>query len=116
MLNRKLTGIFIRAKIDERMGSYDICDLPWEVTEEWLKKSVESKNTEYAANCANILVDKLVDLLTFIECGVTTIDPDNIRKNLYGDSIEQCRQCLALLNLLADAFGIDTKAQDDLQN
>jgi hypothetical protein len=104
MLIRKLTGIFIRAKIDDQMGTYDIVDLPWEITEEWLTKS-EEHNEKFIINVVDILVEKLVDLLTFIG-EKSNIDPHDICKNLYGDPIHQCRQCIAFLNMLADVYDL----------
>lgn len=68
---RHLTGIFIRAKVDDKFGSFDISD-----------------NSDY-----------------------NTVE--SVRKNLYGEPIQQCRQCLATLNMLADVYRISKVPEEN---
>ena len=116
-MKRDLTGIFIRAQVDSnKWGSWDISDLSWETVENWLtvRDADPQTDSNFVKSCVDRLVESLANLLTFIDNG-NQVDPENVRKNLYGDPIQQCRQCLATLNMLADAVGISTREAEDTE-
>ena len=112
---RHLTGIFIRAKVDDKFGSFDISDLPWEVVEKWLtnRDVDEEKRNVFIASCLDKLVENLVNLLNFIDDNSDYNTVESVRKNLFGEPIQQCRQCLATLNMLADVYRISKVPEEN---
>ena len=113
-MKRELTGIYLRSQVDGTWGTWDISDLPWETVELWLKGK---NNIEYITNCKNILLKSIGKILTFIN-SESEVNVEYVEKTLYGDELEQCHQCLMLLNLLAGACGniICNKSSESLSD
>ena len=100
-MKRELTGIYLRVKVDNKWGNSDISDLPWETVEEWL---TGKNDIEYVKNCKKLLIENIGKILSFINTE-SEVNVDYVEKTLYGSEIEQCHQCLMLLNLLAGTCG-----------
>ena len=95
-MKRELTGIYVKEQVNGKWGSWDISDLPWESVEKWLKAK---NNIEYIQSCKQLLIESIEKLLNHINQLPT--DSSQIEPFLYGDDMEQCHQCLMILNIVA---------------